>query len=323
MDRDLATNTQLDSSGSPASRRQFLRLAALSLGAGMVGLAGCAAPTPQVIKETVEVPKEVVRTVEVTREVTREVPKEVVKTVEVTKEVAKAAPKVPWQYVALDVEQTRKLGHQGFYQGECCYGAFSAILNQLTDKVGFPFDQFPVDAMKFGAGGVAGWGTLCGALLGSATAISLVVAPADAKKLISELMGWYTQTPFPSETANKYAANREYLVKEYKSDQALVQNVSQSPLCHVSVSEWCKASGLASGSKEREERCGRLAGDVAAHTVELLNAYFAGSFVATYKPSSEAQVCTTCHTKGENFAMGNFTQGQGECLLCHEPHALK
>lgn len=311
MDQDtVGSAVELVRSEPTASRRQFLRLAAL---AGAAGLAGCAAPTPQVIKETVEVPKEVVKTVEVTREVTRDAPKE----------VAKAAPKVPWQYVALDVEQTRKLGHQGFYQGECCYGAFSAILNQLTDKVGFPYDQFPVDVMKFGAGGVAGWGTLCGALLGSATAISLVVPLADGKKLISELMGWYTQTPFPSETANKCASNHEYLVQEYKSDQVLVQNVSQSPLCHVSVSEWCKASGYASGSKEREERCGRLAGDVAAHAVELLNAHFAGSFAAAYKPSSEAQVCTTCHTKGENFAMGNFTQGQGECLSCHDPHALK
>ncbi|MGQ9491630.1 MAG: C-GCAxxG-C-C family protein [Anaerolineae bacterium] len=313
------STSELVRSEPTTSRRQFLRLAAL---AGAAGLAGCAAPTPQVkeVVQTVEVtrPVEVTRVVEVTR------PVEVVKTVEVPKEVVKPSPKLPWQYVALDVEQTRKLGHQAFYTGECAYGAFSAIMQQLADKVGFPYDQFPVDVMRFGAGGVAGQGTLCGALLGSAMAISLVVAPDTAKKMISDLIAWYSQTPFPSETANKYATNHEYLVTEYKSDKALAQSVSKSPLCHVSVTEWCKASHFASGSPERAERCGRLTGDVAAHAVELLNAQFAGSFAATYKLSSESQVCMTCHTKGENFEMGNFTQGQpGECLLCHEPHALK
>lgn len=292
-----------------ASRRQFLRLAALSLGAGAAGLAGCSTPTPEI--------KEVIKTVEVTR------PVEVIKTVEVTKEVVRPAPKVPWQYVSLDVELARKNGHLGFYEGECCYGAFSAIMKQLVDRVGFPFDQFPVEAMKFGAGGVAGWGTLCGALLGSATAISLVVEAEDAKKIIGELLGWYTQTPFPSDLSNEYATNKQFLVEEYKSDQVLAQSISASPLCHVSVSKWCQTSGYASGSKERGERCGRLAGDVAAHAVELLNAHFAGSFASSYKPSAEAQMCMTCHTKGENFEIGNFTQGNGECLECHEPHELK
>jgi hypothetical protein len=203
------------SEATQASRRQFLRLAALSLGAGAAGLAGCVSPTPEI--------KEVIKTVEVTR------PVEVIKTVEVPKEVVKPAPKLPWQYVMLDVEQTRKNGHLGFYEGECCYGAFSAIMKQLVDQVGSPFDQFPIELMKFGAGGVAGWGTLCGALLGSATAISLVVEAEDAKKIISELLGWYTQTPFPSDTSNQYAAKKQFLVEEYKSDQVLPQSISASP----------------------------------------------------------------------------------------------
>lgn len=306
-------------SDAPTSRRTFLRLAALTLGASAAGLASCAAPTPQV--------KEVPQTVEVTRvvEVTR--PVEVIKTVEVPKEVikevVKPVPPLPWQYVALDVEQARKDGHAGYYEGECCYGAFAAIMQQLKGKVGSPYDQFPAEVMKFGAGGVAGQGTICGALLGSAMAISLVVDAATAKKIIADLMNWYSQTPFPSDISNQYAVNHEFLVKEYKSDRALPQSISGSSLCHVSVSEWCKASQFASGSKERSERCGRLAGDVAAHTVELLNAQLAGNFAATYKLSSDSQVCTTCHTKGENFQMGNFTQGQpGECVLCHQPHPL-
>ena len=292
-----------------ASRRSFLRLAALTMGAGAVGLTGCVTPVAPGVGSP--------QTVEVTRVV------EVTRPAGAPAEGGKPAQKLPWPYVALDVEQTRKYGHLGFYEGECCYGAFSAIMRQLIEKVGPPYDQFPVEVMKFGAGGIAGQGTICGALLGSAVAISLVVEPAPAKKMIRDLLNWYSQTPFPGEVANQYAVAHEFLVEEYKSDQALPQSVSHSPLCHVSVSEWCKVSRFASGSKEREERCGRLAGDVAAHTVELLNAHLAGSFAATYQLSGGSQMCTACHVKGENFEIGNFTQGQpGECLICHEPHPL-
>ena len=55
------------------SRRDFLRLSA-GLAAG-TALAGCATPEPQVIKETVEVEKEVTKIVEVEKEVVKEVEK--------------------------------------------------------------------------------------------------------------------------------------------------------------------------------------------------------------------------------------------------------
>lgn len=196
----------------------------------------------------------------------------------------------------------------------------ASIVQALQEVVGFPFSQIPTKMMEFGAGGVGGWGTTCGALIGAAAAINLVTDKATAKKLVSDLVGWYTQTPFPSQVSNQYAVNHEYAEKEYKSDQELVQSVSNSPLCHVSVTQWCLASKMASGSKEREERCSRLAGDVAAKAVEMLNANLAGSFTPIFKLSDETQACTTCHTKGENFDAGQFTQGMMECTDCHEPH---
>jgi len=323
MEQATSLSPNLPPDAVRSSRRKFIRLAAITLGAA--GLAGCATPTP-VVKE-VEVTRqvEVTRPVEVTRavEVTR--PVEVVKTVEVPKEIVKPIPPLPWKYVALDVETTRKLGHKGYYEGECCLGALSAILPQLVEKVGYPFDQFPAAVIRFGAGGMAGWSTTCGALVGSSVAISLVVDPKDVNTLVNELFGWYTQTAFPSDLSNQYGSTKQFLVAadKLKSDKVLAQSVSKSPLCHVSVTEWCKASQMASGSPERAERCARLTGDVAAHAVELLNAYFAGAFTASYKPSAEAQACTTCHTIGTNYAAGNFTRGKGECLSCHQPHELK
>lgn len=125
---------------------------------------------------------------------------------------------------------------------------------------------------------------------------------------------------FPSDISNQYAVEHAFLVEEYKSDKKLPQSVSNSPLCHVSVTEWCRTAQMASGSKERAERCGRLAGDVAAKAVELLNANLASSFVPVFEFSQDTQGCTTCHSSGENYDMGQFTQGKMECMGCHEPH---
>lgn len=278
------------------SRRSFIRKAGLGLAVATVSISSACAP----------------------KEVVKEVPVEVTK--EVTKEVPQVLPASPWSYVKLDLETVRKKGHTKFYEGDCCYGAFASIIEALQEVAGFPFTQIPTKMMEFGAGGVAGWGTTCGSLIGASAAINLVTDKATAKKIVSELMGWYTQTPFPSQISNQYAVKHEYAEKEYKSDQELVQSVSNSPLCHVSVTEWCLASKMASGSKEREERCSRLTGDVAAKAVEMLNANLASAFTPVFKLSDESQGCTACHKKGEDYAAGQFTQGLMECTSCHEPH---
>jgi hypothetical protein len=218
------------------------------------------------------------------------------------------------------VEDVRKRGHEGYYRGDCAFGAFAAIIEALRDKVGFPYTQIPVDMMGFGAGGVSGWGTTCGALIGAAAAINLVTPKDVARAMVSELLGWYTQTPFPSQQSNEYAVKHEMLVKEYKSDKELPQSVSNSPLCHVSVTTWCRNAKIASGTPERAERCGRLAGDVAAHAVEMLNANLDTKFAGAYKPSEVTAACTSCHSVGKEYEKGQFTNGKMECTDCHEPH---
>ncbi|MHC4561117.1 MAG: C-GCAxxG-C-C family protein [Planctomycetota bacterium] len=222
-------------------------------------------------------------------------------------------------YEKLDVEQVRKLGHLGYYEGACSYGAFNAVVSALGEKVGEPYASFPTMLMKFGEGGVVGWGSLCGGLNGACAAIGLI-AGEDYKPLVNELVAWYSNTPLPTDISNELAVNHEFLVSEYKSDQSLEQSVSDSTLCHVSVTNWCKASGLASGSSERSERCGRLTGDVAAYAVELLNAHADGTFEPVLAFSEETETCRTCHSKGKDFELGQWTRGKEECTSCHEPH---
>lgn len=224
-----------------------------------------------------------------------------------TPQVAGAVPAWPWPYKKLDPEVVRKRGYDGYQKGGCCYGAAYAIIGALAEEVGFPFTLVPIDMFRYGEGGAVGWGTLCGALNGSGAAISLVCNADVYRKLINELMGWYTQEPFPSKKHDAYSKF---------PDQ--VQNVSGSPLCHVSVTEWCKASGFKVTDPQRLERCAKLTGDVAAFAVELLNRQLEGTFAPVYKTPDEFANCISCHV-GKDSALNNV-QGKMNCVQCHQPH---
>ncbi|MBE0448244.1 MAG: C_GCAxxG_C_C family protein [Actinobacteria bacterium] len=216
------------------------------------------------------------------------------------------APKWPWPYQKLDPEVVRKKGYEGWYEAACSYGAFNAIISELRDKIGDPYTTFPVDMFRFGEGGVAGWSSLCGTLLGSSAAINLVSGKESYSQLINELMGYYSETTFPT---NKH--------DEYAKIQGQAQSVSGSPLCHVSVTNWCKASGKKSFSPDRDDRCAKLTGDVAAYAVELLNKQADGKFTSAFTLSSVVQTCRSCHDKGGQL---ENTRGMMDCVQCHEPH---
>ncbi|MEJ2636239.1 MAG: C-GCAxxG-C-C family (seleno)protein [Calditrichia bacterium] len=227
-----------------------------------------------------------------------------------------AEPTWPWPYAELDVEEVRVLGHDSYYSGGCAYGAFNAIIEALRGAVGAPFTDLPTEIMNYGGGGGAGWGTLCGALNGAAAAISLVSAKADVNKLVSELFGWYTQSLFPSDLSNQYAGDGTFTVNNYT--EPLAQNASDSPLCHVSVTEWCNHASLGVGSTERKERCARLTGDVAAYAAKILNDNLAGEFTPLYVPPETVATCMACHGSS---GMKSNVAAKMDCEPCHgDPH---
>ena len=232
-------------------------------------------------------------------------------------------PEWPWAYAPLDVETLRKMGHESYYAGGCCYGAFDAIVRALRIAVGDPFDKVITDMMRYGSGGVAGFGSLCGTLNGAAAAIGLVSDKATQSALVAELMSWYAATPLPTDVSNQYALNHEYLVDVMKYDGEIVASVAGGNLCHMSVTNWCLTADVPESDVMRAERCARLTGDVVAKAVELLNAKYNGTFASETPLPSASASCSACHTDGGAAAPLTFSNGKMDCDLCHAPHDLK
>lgn len=221
-------------------------------------------------------------------------------------EVLSAGDPVPgWDYVALDPEKTARKAYEIYPEGSCMYAVFNSVLDQLANKVGEPYTSFPGRMMKYGHGGIGGYGSTCGTLNGAAALIGLVVGDKGMQNiLITEIFAWYERTALPC-----------FIPENPKVELSDAGSVSASVLCHASNTNWVNTTGFAIGSKERKERCRRLSADVAAETVRMLNSYFASSFIAYSHDNEEVRSCMTCHGKEGKVANASTNM---DCNSCHE-----
>jgi hypothetical protein len=125
----------------------------------------------------------------------------------------------------------------------------------------------------------------------------------DRDPMIDELFTWYEQTALPM-----YDPPKPTLSFPCK------QTVSESVLCHNSVSKGSFQSGHEMHSKERSERCARITVDVAIKAVEILNAKIDGTFAFTGF-SDTKDYCSECHGKGKDY---DFAKGKMNCSACHD-----
>lgn len=218
------------------------------------------------------------------------------------------ASAIPWQYKKLDVEAVRKLGYENYYKDGCMYGVAAAIIETMRENTGGPWNTIPMDMFAYGEGGAFGWGTLCGALNGGLAMINL--AAGKNADLGNDLIGWYTENPFPSDKHEAYCKFNNQIT-----------TISKSPLCHASVTRWTEAADVRVGTDERKDRCAKLTGDTAAKVAELLNKALEGQYAATFKPSAEYITCMGCH-QGADSTLDN-EQGKMNCVTCHEDHTKK
>ena len=206
--------------------------------------------------------------------------------------------KWPWPYVKLDPEKTAEIAYNEWYRVFCGGAVISSVFGQLREKVGEPYKSFPIDAFVFLEGGTAGWGTICGSNAGANLVSNVIIGPRIAGPdcengaiIGSETMEWYSNTPLPV-----------YAPKVPKQKAKIIQTTSNSPLCHLSVGKWMKASGYAFVSPERKDRCARVSASVAYQLVQKLNAWKDGKYDAksVWAPVKDVgitaqQNCTECH----------------------------
>ena len=209
----------------------------------------------------------------------------------------------PWPYTELGPDDTAERTYHGCEKG-CMYGVFASVVTQLAEIRGEPYQSFPVEMMRYGAGGTGGSGSLCGALNGAAALIGLFArSEEETNQIIGELFLWYEQSDLPV-----------YVPRKPIFDIEVPTSVSNSVLCHVSVTRWCANSDYNAFSKPRKERCRRLTADTAKKTVEILNASFAGEYQAVAELSEDVKSCKSCHTKGSELSN---TRGNMNCTSCH------
>jgi len=210
----------------------------------------------------------------------------------------------PWPYAKLDPEITAERAYSDCAKGHCMYGVFASVVGQLAEQKGEPYRTFPVDMMRYGAGGTGGSGSLCGALNG-ASALFGLFAPSEeqTKQFISELFLWYEQKELPA-----------FVPRKPILDVEVPLSVSDSVLCHVSVTKWAETSGQKAFSKPRKERCRRLTADTAKRAVEILNTSLSGKYEAQMEMTEEVKACGSCHTKDSEMAN---TRGTMSCGSCH------
>lgn len=213
-------------------------------------------------------------------------------------------PDYPWTYTELDPDITAQRAYHIYDKGHCMYSVFAAVVSQLAEEHGEPYRSFPVEMMRYGGGGTAGWGSLCGALNGSAALIGLFIEKdEDLNILVDELFLWYEQGKLPVYTPNTPIYNIE-----------IPKSISVSVLCHVSVTKWCKVSGHKTFSKAQKERCKRIAADTARKTVEILNAHFADQDSVSQQFNKTTKTCRLCHTKDSEL---QNSRGKMSCTSCH------
>jgi hypothetical protein len=201
------------------------------------------------------------------------------------------------------------VAYKGYwYKGYGCgYGAFYAIVGTMAEKYGAPYNTFPFTIMEMFKGGFGDWGTICGALAGAGAAFSLFYGRKESKPMVNELFRWYETTAFPIYNPGEAAQG-------FKGD--LPTSVSNSVLCHISVSRWSYETKIPANSKQRSERCGRITADVVKKAIEILNAKIeAGKDWkgALGKQESVTQ-CGACHSKGK---MSDIVKGNMDCTPCH------
>jgi len=238
-----------------------------------------------------------------------------------TVHAADALPALPWgpkYYPAygLDPDAVAEAAYCLYYtEGGCGHGSAQALIDALGAALEAeeapvnPWKLLPRGLYSYGAGGVVGWGTICGALNG-AIAVMDILGVHNA--LGNALVDYFCNTELPTTALVGYVPPTGIPVPLV----SIATSVSHSPLCHNSVSNWAATAGVSVADASKKDRCAKLVGDIVAKAVVLMNDRFLSSLTpAAWSPPASYATCYTCHTKPD---MVPSQQGKMECQACHD-----
>ena len=211
-----------------------------------------------------------------------------------------------WDYVKLDPAQVGETAYRIYSEGGCMYAVVGSVIGALAELKGEPFRSFPLGMMRYGAGGVGHWGSVCGIVNGASSLIGLFhseVSKESREAMIAEFCLWYETTALPA-----YKPEKPHLAADIDA------SVAGSVLCHISTIKWCEASAYDAYSAEKKERCMRFTADGAMKVVEILNRKADDAACEFASLTADVKSCVDCHGKKE---LADAT-GKMSCNACHQ-----
>ncbi|MDH4230995.1 MAG: C-GCAxxG-C-C family protein [Nitrospirota bacterium] len=209
-----------------------------------------------------------------------------------------------YKYVKLDPKEVGQTTYENYFTKWCTSSVIAGLVESLKKHAGGAWKDFPIDAYRWGHGGLAGWGTLCGTMPGAGVVIGLVTKNTDtAEAMVNDLAFYYSYNELPNFTPSGSKTAMKHMT------------MSGTPVCHISVGKWMKAENVAFLSNERAERCARLSANIAMEAVHMLNAWADGKYTPKHKPLynvlangiTSQNNCTDCH--GQMTPSPNTTYG--------------
>jgi hypothetical protein len=239
---------------------------------------------------------------------------------------------IPWHYPTVGADQpvpeaVARRAWETYNVSGCAESTWWALVESAATAMGATYPNewptIPKNLFRYGGGGIAGWGTICGTVNGAAAFIGMAVGNTTHRNnLINAVFQYYANTALPTNAAYKSHVGELGLPAWTPAVRTPLNNVptsvAESPLCHASLVQWTMTTDAQDGGAPQKDRCGKACFDVARKTSELVNAYweFSSAPVVPFDPSVAA--CGTCHV--------TYTGAKMACTSCHDvdmSHAVK
>jgi hypothetical protein len=212
--------------------------------------------------------------------------------------------------------------------------------------MGTDWDKICYDMYMYGGGGISGCASLCGIANGCPALCNLIGLHGA---LGADVLLNYSSSEWPSTaklpdiywdddptygpSSSGYSSYWAAAKTPIPRDEVLANVIPYSPLCHISISKWCYAAGInlgkpnAYGFTHKNDRCGKIATEMAGYTAERINEWaLSGSLAAAHEMRPDTAECITCHFTGSNAPTIPAQVGSMDCVECHTrllPHSAQ